>query len=72
MHPLRPTLLCFFQQHEQDLSLLASIVEQYQKISLNRTCADQTGDFSVTIGVIQNIHKNGLYNSNSIGTTCLT
>lgn len=53
MHPQCPTLLGFFQQHEQGLSLLASVVEQYQKISLNSTCADQIGDFSVTIKVLQ-------------------
>lgn len=59
MHPQHPTLLGFFQQHELVHSSLASIVEQYQKISLNTACADQTGDFSVIIIVLQNIVFSG-------------
>lgn len=52
MHPRHPTLLGFFQQHERDLSSLALIVEQYQKISSNNICADLRGDFSVANGEI--------------------
>lgn len=43
----RQTLLDFFQRCESDHSSRASIVEQYQKISLNKTFVSRIGDFSV-------------------------
>lgn len=45
--PQHQIFLGFFQQHAEDHSLHALIVERYQKISLDKICVSQTNGFSV-------------------------